>query len=623
MPSVLREPPFLLFEDHLAGAAVPMARLYHRPQRVLEARRVEEVGGVLAAADRARAQGFHVAGFLSYEAAAAFEPGLAATLAMPVAGDPPLAWFAIFDEVRLLSRAEREELFDEAAAGTSRPACLSGRTTTLDEERYLHHFTAIREALAAGEIYQINFTFPLEWCFEGDPVAFYRRLADAQPVSYAAFLDTGTHRILSLSPELFVAGQGRHLLVRPMKGTAARGRDPLSDRRIAGTLVRDPKSRAENLMIVDLLRNDLSRLACRGGVRVAELFTLERYPSLFQMTSTVIAECREPPRLSALMAALFPCGSVTGAPKLRAMEWIARLEGHARGIYTGAIGFAEPDGHDETAKGGGARLRFNVAIRTLLLDRQGRARMGVGSGIVADSRARDEYAECMLKAAFVEDAPAARQAFDLVETFRHEPGEGWRRLDAHLCRMQRSAAHFGFAFPEREIVARLEACARRLAGSDRPQRVRLLLAREGRVAVSARPLETITQPVPVVPWPAPLAVDDPRAAHKTSDRRALEAALREARARHGAHEVLFYDSDGGWLREGAWTTLFLEIGGRLFTPPLSAGILPGVLRAELIRRRSAQVVRLTLDDLARAEALWIGNSLRGLMRARLCGRQTP
>ncbi|RMF16949.1 MAG: aminodeoxychorismate synthase component I, partial [Alphaproteobacteria bacterium] len=471
MSSALLEPPFLLFEDHLAPSSAPMSRLYHQPRRVLEARRIDELADMLADADRARAQGFHVAGFLSYEAAGAFEPALTDVLAMPADDDPPLAWFAVFDDVRLLVRAERDALFEEAAGGTFRPARLSERQASLDGREYRRRFAAIQQALARGEVYQINFTFPIEWRFEGDPRAFYRRLADAQPVAHAAFLDTGAHSILSLSPELFVAGQGCHLVARPMKGTAPRGRHPTADRRIARALARDPKSRAENLMIVDLLRNDLSRLARPGGVRVEELFTVERYPSLHQMTSSILAECRESPSLSALMAALFPCGSVTGAPKLRAMEWIARLEGRPRGVYTGAIGFAEPDAGSGESEGG-SRLRFNVAIRTLVIDRQARARMGVGSGIVADSRAGDEHAECLLKAAFVEEVAEPRPVFDLIETFRWTPDEGWRRRDAHLDRMRASAAHLGFAFPEERIRSRLEACARRFLAVGTAQRVR-------------------------------------------------------------------------------------------------------------------------------------------------------
>ncbi len=602
-----------------------MARLYHDPERVLEAHRPQEVIEVLAAADRAREKGRHVAGFLSYEAAAAFEPALARILPMPAADDPPLAWFAVFEEARLLTREERDALFDEAAGGVVRPARIRDRRAALDEEGYRRRLAAIDEALAAGEVYQINFTFPLVWRLDGDPLALYRRLADAQPVSYAALLDTGRHRILSLSPELFVAGRGRRLVVRPMKGTAARGRDRAGDRRIARRLAGDPKSRAENLMIVDLLRNDLSRLARPGGVRVPALFTVETYPSLHQMTSTVLAECRAPPTLSALMAALFPCGSVTGAPKLRAMEWIARLEGAPRGVYTGAIGFAEPCG-GKGAPGTRAgtdrgRLRFNVAIRTLVLDRRGEGRMGVGSGIVADSRASDEHAECLLKAAFLDARSAAPGSFDLIETFRYEPREGWRRLDAHLWRLRASADRLGFLFPGREITQRLERLAARLAPVRTPRRVRLLLAHDGRVTISARPLAPLKEPVPVAVRPSPRPADDPLVAHKTSVRGALEAALEEAGRRLGAREVLFFDADGGFLREGAWTTIFLEIGGRLFTPPLCAGILPGVLRAELIRTGRARVARLDLEDLSRADAVWIGNSLRGLMRAVLVGRE--
>ncbi len=603
--------PFFLFEDHGDATRPYRGRLYAEPRRILVARRLAEVRPLLQAVDAARREGRHVAGFLAYEAAGAFEPSLAAVLGEPAADELPLALFGVFDRVWRLDRRQRDALLP--FHGRERE-CPLEVAPTVARARFVEAVEAARAAMAAGEIYQLNLTFPLRLRGIGDPLAFYDRLCACQPVAHAAYVDLGERQILSLSPELFVAGTGRRLITRPMKGTRARHPDPRSDREGARALAADPKNRAENLMIVDLLRNDLARLARPGSVQVERLFALERYPTVWQMTSTITAETAAPSALLPLFAALFPCGSVTGAPKIRAMEWIARLERHRRGVYTGTIGWADP-----LDEGGGkpVRFSFNVAIRTIVTDGRGAATLPVGAGIVWDSVAEAEHEECLLKGRF---ALAARSApMTLIETMRVDPETGFHLKDRHLCRLTRSARALGFICRREEIEGALEEWrAARGNEGDGPLRLRLRLWRDGRIHLAYRPLVPLAAPLRVALVIGGRAPEDPLCRHKVSDRRPLEAALAAERARRDVEEVLFV-SPTGELREGSYTTLFLRIPGQrtLLTPPLSAGILPGVLRAELLAGGVARVARLHLRDLARAEEIFMGNALRGLMPARI------
>ena len=379
-----------------------------------------------------------------------------------------------------------------------------------------------------------------------------------------------------------------------MKGTAQRGASPEEDRAAVEELASDPKQRAENLMIVDLLRNDLSRVARPGSVKVPKLFTVETYPTVHQMVSTVTAEL-EPGRDAVdVIRALFPCGSITGAPKLRAMEIIDELEDGPRGVYCGSIGRLRPNGD----------AAFNVAIRTLTIRDGGEtARLGLGSGIVADSRAPSEWRECLAKGAFV----AADRRFDLVETMRHDPHEGMVDLERHLARMKASAEALGFDFDRHGARNELQAAGFGAAHA----KMRLLLARSGAMAVEVEPLgEPPVEPVSVAVRPLPVAPGDFRLRHKTTDR----AFYRDALAEAGAFEVVFTDPEG-FLTEGSFTNIFVERGSQLLTPALSRGLLPGVLRQRLIEEGRAIEAHLRERDLQ--DGFLIGNSVRGLIRARL------
>jgi para-aminobenzoate synthetase/4-amino-4-deoxychorismate lyase len=552
------------------------ARLYRNAGEVVEARTPEQVRPAL---DRLR--GRHAAGFIGYEAGHALERKLAPIASRTAPGKPPLLWFGLF---------KGWEPFDLAAALPDPVGAWAGRPRPLVQRSdYQAQAARVREHIFAGDAYQVNLTFQAEVATAGHPLALYAGLKQRAQAGWGAVVFTGTHWILSLSPELFftldAAGQ---VTARPMKGTAAASSDPEA-------LRSDPKQRAENLMIVDLIRNDLSRVSKPGTVKVPELFAVERFPTVLQMTSTVVSELEEGVGPVELLHATFPCGSVTGAPKIRAMEMIHGLEAEPRGVYTGSVGAIAPDG--------GAA--FNVAIRTLTLrDGESLARMGLGSGLVADSRADDEWRECLAKGAFVEDP----RSFDLIETMRFDPHEGLPDLERHLARMKRSADALGLPFDRHDARNELQAATFPLR---EPRKLRLLLSRSGAVAIEVRAMpEEPDEPVEVALAPLPVDREDFRLHHKTSDRRFYD----EAREAAGVFEVVFEGREG-FLTEGSFTSLFVEREGSLVTPPLERGLLPGVLRERLIEEGQAEEGDLRAEDLA--GTFYIGNAVRGLVEARL------
>ncbi len=557
---------------------------FDAPLAILEARDAGSVLSVLSEADAALRAGRYVAGYVAYEAAAAF--GLATRTPEP--DGPPLAWLGVFD-------APRELAWPRAPAGPPPEAVFQ---PALDAAGHAARLAQVQRRIAAGDTYQVNLTFPMCAALVEEPDALFARLLAAQRPRHAAFVDLGRFAIASASPELFFSRDTEGTLsARPMKGTAPRGPTPELDVLASRALAGSEKQRAENLMIVDMLRNDLGRVAELGSVAVHSLFDVERYPTLLQMTSEVRARSREP--LSALFAALFPCASVTGAPKKRTMEIVASLEVAPRGVYTGAIGWAAPDG--STA--------WNVAIRTVVADRdRGLASFGTGSGVVADSDAASEYSECLLKARILDEAP-----FALVETFGFLPGEGFRRLDGHLVRLAGSAHHFGYPLDMRKIEEALRGAAARAVGS---ARVRLLLEADGRIevqAVALPPPPTRTPQVGLAARPV-----DPTSVwlyHKTTRREVYDEA---AASRPDCDDVLLWN-DRGELTESTIANVVVEIGGQRLTPPVACGLLPGVERARALAEGRAHEGVVRLSDLHPGQRLWLVSSLRGSREARLVG----
>ncbi len=566
--------PFVLLDDVPAGRA----RLFTGLVEQAEARRP---GAVIPLLDRLRDAG-PWAGWLAYEAGLTLEPRLAGL----ACGDATrLGWFGRFASELALAAADVERLLGEGRArvGEARPR--------IEAAGYAAAFAAIQRLIAAGDIYQANLTFPADVAFAGHPLHLYARLRVAARAPYSALVHTGDAWVLSFSPELFFRLDGRRLTARPMKGTAARGGDAADDAARGAALAADPKNRAENLMIVDLIRNDLSRVAVAGSVATPSLFDVETYPTILQMTSTVTAQARADVVAADVLGQLFPCGSVTGAPKIRAMEVIAAVEPARRGVYTGAIG----------AIGSAGDAVFSVAIRTLVSDRPGTATLGLGSGIVADSIAADEWRECLAKAAFLGRPPPP----DLIETMRVTGGTAPDR-DRHLDRLGRSAAWLGHRF-DRSDIERTLAAALEGAGDGR---LRLLLAPSGAISLLWSPLpNTPAGPVSVALVPLPVATSDWRLRHKTSDRGFYDAA----RAAAGTFECVFV-GDHGRVTEGSFTNLFVARDGMLLTPPLADGLLPGILRERLIADGLAIEAEIAPAQLA--GDFFIGNALRGLIPAR-------
>ena len=578
--------PFVLLDDARPGGP---RILYREPLDIIAARRPEDVGPALEQVRKALADGKHAAGWMNYEAGHGLEPKLA-PLAQP-GEDLPLLWFGLFFEAEPIDKAASADLLGDPAGawvGPPRPG--------ISRAAYEQAHARVQDYIAAGDIYQANLSFRADVAVRGNPLALYARLRRNARAGWGGIVHDGRNWLLSFSPELFFKSDGRHVEARPMKGTAPRAQDPAEDEALARALAADPKQRAENLMIVDLIRNDLSRVAQAGSVVTPLLFAVEHYPTVHQMVSAVEADLAPGRDAVDLVRALFPCGSVTGAPKVRAMEVIAEVEADVRGPYTGAIGAFAPDG--------GAA--FNVAIRTLVLE-EGRndARIGLGSAVVADSTVEGEWQECLAKGAFLTmDQPR----FDLFETMRFDPDEGIVRLEEHVARLGESAREFGFSFDRHEIRNEMHAATFRLT---QPSRVRLMLSQSGAVSIEVTPIPA-TPPQPVVVRVAPLPVDpeDFRLRHKTTDR-AFYAA---ARAKAGSFEVLFERPDG-LLTEGSFTTLFVRKGENLVTPPLSLGLLPGIQRALLLESGEAIEGELTIADLG--GEFYLANHLRGLMKAHL------
>jgi para-aminobenzoate synthetase/4-amino-4-deoxychorismate lyase len=570
--------------------------VFARPLERLVARSPADVPGLLERAEAAAAAGSWAVGFVGYEAAPAFDPAL---VAHPPAGGPvPLAAFSIFpapiERTPSVQSAARQE-------APSRRAPLAGIRAGLEAAAFKASIEEVRAAIAAGSTYQVNLTFPFHGSLSragGSAEELLVSLLSPGEAPFAAVLEGEGWAIVSLSPELFFERAGDVVTMRPMKGTRARGRCGAEDRARAAELAASAKDRAENLMIVDMVRNDLGRVARAGTVEVARAFDVERYPTVWQMTSTVTAASEA--RLPALFAALFPCASVTGAPKPATMRFIRELEAGPRGVYCGALGRVAPGGD----------ACFAVAIRTLEVDTAARRfRYGVGSGVTWDSDADEEWRECLDKARVLDGAPPE---FELLETMRFRPGRGIELLDLHLERLTASADFFGFKASKTSIEGdvRAEVAARCARLPPRSFKVRLRLARDGALAIEAEPFSPSRHAWSVAVAGELVPSMDVFAFHKTTLRDRYDRAM--ASAPPAVDEVLLVNEHGE-LTEGTRTNVILQFGGEWLTPRLDSGLLPGVFRAHLLR--TGRLVEATLypADLARAHRVRLINALRGFV----------
>jgi para-aminobenzoate synthetase/4-amino-4-deoxychorismate lyase len=470
----------------------------------------------------------------------------------------------------------------------------------ISRNHYESAVETVRDHLLAGDFYQANLTFGCDVPVAGSPLAIYSRLRQSARVGWGGVLLHDDRAIISLSPEQFFTLHRGIVEAQPMKGTAPRRGVDSADRAEVAELAADEKQRAENLMIVDLMRNDLARISVPGSVEVPDLFKVETYPTIHQMVSRVTAQMRSECDAIDIIRTIFPCGSVTGAPKIAAIEALRQLEPEPRGAYTGSMGWIEPNRNGDSGD-----AAFNVMIRTLEWHRpSATARLGLGSGLVVDSKPSNEWDECLLKGDFVR---REGQDFDLIETMRFDPSEGIVDLDRHLDRMRNSAADLDFQFDRHAARNELQAAT---FGRKQRAMVRLLLSRTGAMAIQAMPYDDPEAlPVRVAIRPLPVDPSDFRLRYKTTDRRFLDLA----RQREDAYETVFVDPDGQ-LTEGSRTSIFVERNGKLLTPPLSRGLMPGILRAKLIEEGKAEEAELVPADLA--EGFYIGNVVRGLIPAR-------
>jgi para-aminobenzoate synthetase / 4-amino-4-deoxychorismate lyase len=561
---------------------------FHGLAGEVEARDPDEVVPVLRAVEQAVASGLHAAGFLAYEAAPGIDPTLATHPSRP---DLPLAWFGLF--------RERREVGALAGLPDAGPEPEIGPwSRSLPPGEYARRVAAIHERIAAGETYQANLTFRLDASYAGTDAALYRATCSAQRAGYCALLRGAFGSVVSASPELFFRWTGEELELRPMKGTRPRGRWLEEDVALAEELLASEKERAENLMIVDLLRNDVGRVARFGSVSVPELFTVERYPTVLQLTSAVRARARPGVGLVDVLRALFPSGSVTGAPKVSTMRILRALEDHPRGVYTGAIGFVSP-----------GEAVFSVPIRTLLLPAgRGSLEMGVGSGITIDAEAAAEYAECLQKAEFVRaGAPAVR----LLETMRYDPGRGFPLLEGHLRRLARSAAYFGIPVDPEEVRRRLRAAVAGDGGGS--LRVRLLVGEDGEVRVERSALAEAPPLLRARLAAEPVDSRSRHLYHKTTARDLYRSRL----AAHPGFDDVLLRNERGEVTEFTTGNLVVVLDGAAWTPPLSAGLLPGVMREALLRAGEVRERVLVPADVLRAEAVYLTNAVRGRVRVEL------
>jgi len=525
--------------------------------------------------------------------------------------DVPLAQVLLFTDCTRLDAAGVQAWLD-ARIMDAAPAGIAGLHASVDEAEFTRSIDTIRALIAAGDTYQVNYTYRLRFDAFGSVFALYARLRARQPVPYGALIglpDGGA--VLSFSPELFVRLDGATLTARPMKGTAPASGDVEEDARRAAALAADPKNRAENLMIVDLLRNDLGRIAQTGSVTVPKLFDVQRFGAVLQMTTTVQAQIHPDVTLATLFGALYPCGSITGAPKRRTMEIISTIESAPRGIYTGAIGWFDPAPPQQAL----GDFCLAVPIRTLALQllENGvrRGELGVGAGIVHDSEAASEFDECKLKARFLSGLP---NTFDLFETLRADSEDGYRHLALHLARLMDSADYFGFPCDIDQARALLEQTRLGLASGQR-HRVRLALGAHGAWTIQSAPITPLHEPVRVLIAPETTHSSDLFLRHKTSVRSVYDEAWRAAEAQ-GAFDALFFN-ERGELTEGGRSNVFVRIDEQWYTPPLSCGVLPGVMRAVLLEapawRASEKIV--TREMLEQADDIVVCNALRGPLRA--------
>ncbi len=581
-----RTHPFVIidFKDELTSKRL----IFKNPIQVIEAHSIEGVlPALLRVEHTSRKKGLYAVGFVSYEAAPAFD----ALFKVRAGTELPLVWFGVFAKPDVIQHDEHKGRHDYFVGGWQ---------PTTDKLKFDRDFQAIHTAIARGETYQVNYTMRLQSSFDGEDLDFYEDILAAGQGNYSAYLHTGRFRILSSSPELFFRRSGNRITMRPMKGTAPRGRFWQEDEERISHLMNSDKDRTENVMIVDLLRNDLSQIAETGSVHVDELFTVEKYPTVLQMTSTVSATLHPEVGLAHIFSGLFPCGSITGVPKIKTMEIISHLESSPRNIYCGSIGLIMPTGD----------AVFNVSIRTVTIDADRKmAEYGVGAGITWASSSQGEYDEMMAKSAVLTNR---QPSFDLLESMKIEDGQ-YTLLDRHLARLKQSALYFDIAVDWEKLDAVLQNHLNQL-----PQnsvfRARLRITQNGMIHLSSESLlnqSVETRAIEIAD--TPISRENPFLYHKTTSRDIYES---HRQAHPAAFDVLLWN-ESGQLTEFTIGNLVLEVEGQMWTPPQDCGLLAGTYREELLAQGRIGERVLYKSDLIQADRIWLINSIRGFVPVRL------
>ncbi len=578
---------------------------FFNPRTIITTNIYEEIDRKISEIDAWVQAGCWVAGFITYEAGYSFEnfyfkkPDLSL----------PLLWFGVFDKPISIENRLIPTLNWLKNCADTYTYTLTDKVSGITEDQYITAVDKIKSYISQGDIYQANFTFHRYFSFTGSPFGLFCDLHNYQKVGYSAYISLPEHTLVSMSPELFFEIQDGAITVKPMKGTIKRGLWPEQDLLMRKKLLNSAKNRAENIMIVDLLRNDLGKFCKTGSITPSKIFEILRYETLFQMISTISAELPEEYRHSDIFKKMFPSGSVTGAPKIRAMEIIRELEAEPRGIYTGSIGYISPNGHSQ----------FNVAIRTLQIDRNtGKTAMGIGSGIVADSNPKQEYEECLLKSYFLKNRPAN---FSLIETMLWENGSIFLEK-YHLRRLSMSADHFGFQYDERNVITSLNELTSKFEESHR-YKIRLLMDKYGVIKLEKIKLKVIPEFEEryIKLSHNKTCSDNIYLYHKTT-LRDLYTAEHQSCRQHGFYDVIFMN-EHGHITEGTISNLFIKNEDCYFTAPVESGLLNGTFRQFFIDSHPETVYEkiIKFDDLIHADAIYLTNAVAGMVEVKLI-RQT-
>jgi para-aminobenzoate synthetase/4-amino-4-deoxychorismate lyase len=602
LPHLTSSSPFALLENSRAHQGEAGSMLFWGALQHITARDEPGLRRAFEELESHRRAGHFLCGYMTYEAGYFLADKKGFRLSKLGEHSLPLLSFFAFSHCERLDREQVGQLL--RAAGDGAPCAIHSLELEESEQRYCSKIERIRRYIRDGDTYQVNYTLKYRFGYDGKPLGLYSELRERQKVEYGSYLNFPEVRVVSLSPELFIRKDGERLTSMPMKGTARRGATADEDQSIIQALRDDPKTISENVMIVDLLRNDIGRLAKPGSVRVRNLFEIQTFQTVHQMISTVEGTVSSEVTIGDVFRQLFPCGSITGAPKLRTMEIIEELEESPRGIYTGAIGYITPNND----------FCFSVPIRTIVSTVDSQAELGIGSGIIHEAVAKAEFSECLLKARFL---TGLNEKFQLIESLRFSTRQAAPdNLQAHLTRLEQSARLFGFTWDAARVLDAVHEVTK--AAAEGTYKLRLLLHHDGRVSTTLAP---IPEAAPGRRW---LMISPERVNsasvfqyHKTTMRQHYERAFEEATTQ-GAYEVLFLN-ERNEVAEAARHNLFIEKDGELLTPPVSAGILNGIQRGVILGdpARKAREVPLTLEDVARADRLFLTNSVRGMVEVEL------